>query len=60
MHSAEHCLYTLTHNPQYRLAIARQNVGSNQPAHPFFFLGDGMKPAPRPNITTKKLEPARR
>jgi rhamnogalacturonan endolyase len=47
-----HRLYTLMHDPQYRLAIAWQNVGYNQPPHPGFFLGDGMKPAPRPNIVT--------
>jgi hypothetical protein len=35
------------HDPQYRLAIAWQNVGYNQPPHPSFFLGDGMAPPPR-------------
>ncbi len=48
----QHRLYTLMHDPQYRLAVAWQNVGYNQPPHPGFFLGDGMKPAPRPNIVT--------
>jgi rhamnogalacturonan endolyase len=48
----KHRIYTLMHDPQYRLAIAWQNVAYNQPPHPGFFLGDGMKPAPRPNITT--------
>jgi rhamnogalacturonan endolyase len=43
---------TLMHDPQYRLAIAWQNVGYNQPPHPGFFLGDGMKPPPRPAIVT--------
>jgi NAD(P)-dependent dehydrogenase (short-subunit alcohol dehydrogenase family) len=28
------------HDPQYRLAIAWQNVGYNQPPHPGFFLGE--------------------
>ncbi len=46
-----HRLTTLMHDPQYRLAIAWQNVGYNQPPHPSFFLGEGMKPAPRPNLT---------
>jgi rhamnogalacturonan endolyase len=50
----EHRLYTLMHDPQYRLAVAWQNVGYNQPPHPGFFLGDGMKAPPRPRITTKK------
>jgi rhamnogalacturonan endolyase len=39
------------HDPQYRLAIAWQNVGYNQPPHPGFFLGEGMKPAPRPSLS---------
>ena len=47
----KHRFYTLMHDPQYRLSIAWQNVGYNQPPHPGFYLGDGMKPAPRPNIT---------
>jgi rhamnogalacturonan endolyase len=49
----EHRFYTLMHDPQYRLAIAWQNVGYNQPPHPSFHLGVGMKPPPRPNITTQ-------
>lgn len=47
----QHRLYTLMHDPQYRLAVAWQNVAYNQPPHPGFFLGADMKPAPRPNIT---------
>ncbi len=46
----EHRIYTLMHDPQYRLAIAWQNVVYNKPPHPGFFLGDGMSPPPRPNI----------
>lgn len=45
-------LYTLMHDPQYRLAIAWQNVAYNQPPHPGFFLGTGMAAAPTPNIYT--------
>ena len=52
----EHRLYTLMHDPQYRLAIAWQNVAYNQPPHPGFFLGAGMKPAPRPPITLVVLK----
>jgi rhamnogalacturonan endolyase len=44
---------TLMHDPEYRLSAAWQNTAYNQPPHPSFFLGDGMKPAPRPNIKTK-------
>jgi rhamnogalacturonan endolyase len=51
----EHRFYTLMHDPQYRLAIAWQNVGYNQPPHPGFYLGVGMKTPPRPNITTQRL-----
>ena len=47
-----HRLSTLMHDPQYRLAIAWQNVGYNQPPHPGFFLGDGMNAPPRPSIVT--------
>jgi len=46
----EHRIYTLMHDPQYRLSIAWQNVVYNKPPHPGFFLGDGMAPPPRPNI----------
>jgi len=53
----EHRLYTLMHDPQYRLAIAWQNVAYNQPPHPGFFLGADMKPAPRPNITLVATKP---
>ncbi len=42
--------YTLMHDPQYRISIAWQNVGYNQPPHTSFYMGKGMKPAPKPNI----------
>lgn len=38
------------HDPIYRLAIAWQNVAYNQPPHPGFFIGDGMKEPPVPQI----------
>jgi hypothetical protein len=46
----EHGMHTLMHDPQYRLAIAWQNVVYNKPPHPGFFLGHGMHPPPRPHI----------
>lgn len=46
-------LYTLMHDPQYRVAIAWQNVAYNQPPHPGFFLGAGMQSAPKPDIYTR-------
>jgi rhamnogalacturonan endolyase len=39
----EHRLPTLMHDPQYRLSIAWQNVGYNQPPHTSFYLGEGMR-----------------
>ena len=47
----EHRLYTLMHDYVYREGVAWQNSAYNQPTHTSFYLGDGMKPAPRPNIT---------
>lgn len=48
--TATNRIYTLMHDPQYRLAIAWQNVAYNQPPHPGFFLGAGMSAPPTPNI----------
>lgn len=47
-------LYTLMHNPQYRLSIAWQNVAYNQPPHASYFIGEGMKMPEKPNITIVK------
>ncbi|MEK4063333.1 MULTISPECIES: rhamnogalacturonan lyase family protein [unclassified Paenibacillus] len=41
---------TLMHDPIYRLAVAWQNVGYNQPPHPGFYLGSGMEPPQAPAI----------
>lgn len=43
---------TLMHDPIYRLAVACQNVGYNQPAHTGFYLGVGMTPPQRPKVIT--------
>jgi rhamnogalacturonan endolyase len=51
-----HRLYTLMHDPIYRLSVAYQNVGYNQPTQTGFYLGDGMAPPPRPSITTRASE----
>lgn len=49
----EHRVYSLMHDRQYRLAVAWQNVGYNQPPHPSFFLGEiegiTVPPPPRMN-----------
>jgi rhamnogalacturonan endolyase len=47
-------MITLMHDRMYRLGIAWQNVGYNQPPHPGFFLGDGMPTPPRPRIAVPK------
>lgn len=54
-----HRLYTLMHDPQYRLSVAWQNVGYNQPTQPGFYLGEGMAPPPRPaiNLSAKASAP---
>jgi rhamnogalacturonan endolyase len=49
-----HRIVTLMHDPQYRLAIATQNVGYNQPPHTSFFLGTGMKKPVQPKIVLVK------
>ena len=48
----ERRIYTLMHDPQYRVAIAWQNSAYNQPPYPSFYLGTDMAPAPTPNIYT--------
>jgi rhamnogalacturonan endolyase len=53
-----HRLFTLAHDPQYRLSMAWQNVSYNQPTQPGFYLGDGMTlPQARPSIATITIRP---
>lgn len=52
-----HRIYTLMHDPQYRLAIAWQNVGYNQPPHPSFYIGAGMDTPPEPDIKLVSSDP---
>ncbi|MBN1185131.1 MAG: T9SS type A sorting domain-containing protein [Bacteroidales bacterium] len=49
-------VYTLLQDPQYRLALAWQNVAYNQPPHPGFFLGYGVDidTLPIPDIKVHK------
>jgi rhamnogalacturonan endolyase len=49
-------LYTLMHNPQYRLSIAWQNVAYNQPPHVSYYLGHGMKLPAKPSIQIVKAK----
>ncbi len=43
-------IYTLMHDPQYRIAISWQNVAYNQPPHPSFHIGADMAAPPTPDI----------
>ncbi|MFB9234963.1 cellulose binding domain-containing protein [Plantactinospora siamensis] len=43
-------IYTLMHDPQYRVSVAWQNTAYNQPPHPGFFIGNGMSTPPTPNV----------
>ncbi|MGG1554454.1 S-layer homology domain-containing protein [Paenibacillus ferrarius] len=43
---------TLMHDPVYRLGIAWQNTGYNQPPHLSYYLGNGMQTPPAPNMYT--------
>ncbi len=43
-------IYTLMHDPIYRLGIAWQNTAYNQPPHTGFFLGNNMSAPPTPDI----------
>lgn len=49
-HLTDRRIYTLMHDPIYRLSIAWQNVAYNQPPHPGFYLGHGMDTPPVPEI----------
>lgn len=46
----EHRIYTLMHDPMYRLGVAWQNVVYNKPPQVGFYLGDGMAKPPKPDI----------
>ena len=45
-----HRMTTLMQDPQYRVSIAWQNVGYNQPPHVSFYVGEDMKKPLKPNI----------
>ncbi|MBD0382850.1 rhamnogalacturonan lyase family protein [Paenibacillus sedimenti] len=51
-HLTNHRIHTLMHDPVYRLAIAWQNTGYNQPPHTGFYLGNGMTAPEKPKIYT--------
>jgi rhamnogalacturonan endolyase len=45
---------SLVQDPQYRTAVAGQNVGYNQPPHPGFYLGAGMRVVFKEQVTIVK------
>ncbi|MDO9154586.1 MAG: hypothetical protein Q7U47_12940 [Paludibacter sp.] len=47
-----HKLFTLMHDPVYRLGIAWQNAAYNQPPHTGFYMGDGLANVNMPDIYT--------
>ncbi len=49
-------IYTLLQDPVYRLAMAWQNVGYNQPPHTGFYIGEDMQDPPKPDIAV--LDPS--
>ncbi len=43
-------IYTLMHDPTYRMQVTFEQASYNQPPHPGFHIGDGMADPPEPNI----------
>ena len=43
-------IYTLMHDPQYRMQVSAQQTAYNQPPHPGFHIGDGMAAPPNPDV----------
>jgi hypothetical protein len=43
-------IYTLMHDPQYRMQVSSEQTAYNQPPHPGFHIGNGMVAPPSPNI----------
>ncbi|MFG6686914.1 rhamnogalacturonan lyase [Mariniflexile sp. HNIBRBA6329] len=53
-YSTNERIFTLMHDPLYRVSIAWQNVAYNQPAHTGFYLGHGMAKPKAPKIYLAK------
>lgn len=51
----QHKLFTLMHDPVYRLGIAWQNSAYNQPPHLGFYIGDGLANLKMPDINLVKF-----
>lgn len=43
-------IYTLMHDPTYRMQVSWQHSSYNQPSHPGFHIGAGMADPPEPDI----------
>lgn len=46
-------LFTLMHDPQYRMQVSSEQTGFNQPPHPSFHIGGNMVLPPKPDIRFK-------
>jgi rhamnogalacturonan endolyase len=46
-------IYTLMHDPQYRMQVSSEQTAYNQPPHTGFHIGSGMLTPPAPAITVK-------
>ena len=46
-------IYTLMHDPQYRMQVSSEQTAYNQPPHTGFHIGSGMATPPAPGITVK-------
>lgn len=51
-YSTEYPIYSLMHNTQYRVQVASQNNGYNQPPHTDYFLGTGYDLPTPPTVYT--------
>ncbi|HOG69458.1 MAG TPA: hypothetical protein PK366_08770, partial [Fibrobacteraceae bacterium] len=52
-----HRMYTLMHDPVYRLGISWQNTAYNQPPHLGFWLASGNFPTPKIELVGEILDP---
>ena len=46
-------LFTLMHDPQYRMQVSSEQTAYNQPPHPSFHIGSGMAVPPKPDIAVR-------
>jgi hypothetical protein len=46
-------IYTLMHDPQYRMQVSSEQTAYNQPPHTSFHIGGGMADPPKPDINVK-------